>query len=175
MQQRTTTRGRCLVSQKKCFEDFDEDFTFHFQVPGLGEKEIVEFASTYDPQRFHLDPDEAARTHFGALVASGFQTQLLCFQPFCREVLVNTHAIGAPGIDELKWRRPWFPGEAVAGTVKLVGKRPSSRRSDRGYLDFLLEASVDDEPLFSMSWTVIMLTRSGADGAARDGATVAST
>lgn len=152
------------MATRKVFEDFEDGFVFEFAVPALGREDITEFARRFDPQRFHLDEGEAEKTHFGGLVASGFQTQLLCFQPFCREILANSHAVGAPGIDELKWLRPWYPGEALEGRVSLQRKRPSSRRRDRGYLEFLLEADVDEEPLFSMLWTVIMLTREGAAG-----------
>ena len=86
----------------KYFEDFEDGFVFDFEVPALTKEEIISFARNYDPQRFHLDAVEAEKTHFGGLVASGFQTQLLCFQPFCRQVLNSSFAIGAPGIDELK-------------------------------------------------------------------------
>ncbi|KAA3632391.1 MAG: acyl dehydratase [Proteobacteria bacterium] len=150
------------MKERKYFEDFEDGFVFDFDVPPLTPHDIVSFATQYDPQRFHLDDGEARTTHFGSLVASGFQTQLLCFQPFCRQVLVDSFAIGAPGIDELKWLRPWYPGEKLSGRVKLVGKRQSSSRTDRGYLTFLLEADAGDEPLFSMRWTVIILTREGA-------------
>ena len=145
----------------KCFEDFQQGFVYEFQVPGLSESEIIEFARLYDPQRFHLDADAAKATHFGGLVASGFQTQLVCFQPFCRNVLNHSYGVGAPGIDSLKWLRPWYPGENLDGSVRLLSKRSSSKRKDRGYLEFLLEASTGGEPVVSMQWTVIMLTREG--------------
>lgn len=154
------------MAPKRSFEDFEDGFTYAFDVPALTPEQIVEFAEQYDPQRFHLDPEAAAKTHFGALVASGFQTQLLCFQPFCRDVLVDCHAVGAPGIDSLKWHRPWFPGEPLTGTVTLMKRAASTRRADRGYLEFLLEAGTVDAPVFSMRWTVIMLTREGAGEAA---------
>lgn len=144
---------------KKYFEDFEPGFKHEYLVPGLTIDEIRDFAGTYDPQRFHLDEDEASSTHFGGLVASGFQTQLLCFLPFCRDILVDSCAVGAPGIDELKWLRPWYPGETLSVSVRLVGKRMSSRRKDRGYLNFKLEAQADGLPTFLMDWVVIMLTR----------------
>ena len=145
----------------KCFEDFEDGFVFEFTVPGLNRDEIVGFARDYDPQRFHLSEEAAEKTHFGRLIASGFQTQLLCFQPFCRQVLNSAHAVGAPGIDELKWLRPWYPGEYLEGQVSLLSKRGSSSREDRGYLEFLLEASADGAPLLATRWIVVILTRAG--------------
>ncbi len=122
----------------------------------------MEFAASYDPQRFHLDENEASETHFGGLVASGFQTQLLCFGAFCREVLLDSWAIGAPGIDSLKWLRPWYPGEPLDGNVTLISRRLSSKRNDRGYLSFQLRGNVDGAPLVAMDWVVMILTRNGA-------------
>ena len=146
---------------KKHFEDFKEGFSLEFQVPGLTVKEIKEFSAMYDPQRFHMDENEATKTHFGGLVASGFQTQLLCFEPFCREVLLDSWSVGAPGIDNLKWLRPWYPGEALSVNVTLTNKRLSSKRNDRGYLSFKLEAKADGTPTLTMEWAVIILTRAG--------------
>ena len=36
--------------------------------------EIKSFARRFDPQLFHIDEEEAARSHFGALCASGWHT-----------------------------------------------------------------------------------------------------
>ena len=150
------------TKMEKCFEDFAQGFEVDYTVPDLTINEITEFAERYDPQRFHLDEKEAANTHFGGLIASGFQTQLLCFRPFCEKVLQGAWAVGAPGIDSLKWLRPWYPGEALSVNVTLVSKRLSSKRTDRGYLGFDLKAGVDGAPTLTMSWVVIMLTRDGA-------------
>ena len=38
---------------------------------------IKAFARRYDPQLFHVDEDAAARSHFGALCASGWQTAIV--------------------------------------------------------------------------------------------------
>ncbi len=151
-----------VVSSIKWFEDFEEGFSIEYSVPGLTKKEITEFASQYDPQRFHLDEDEAANTHFGRLVASGFQTQLMCFRPFCEKVIQNAQAVGAPGIDSLKWLRPWYPGEELNVRVTVVSKRLSSKRNDRGYIGVELNAEANGMPTLAMEWVFIMLTKEGA-------------
>jgi len=145
------------------YEDFPEGFVYEYQVQGLAAEEIVAFAEKYDPQRFHLSEEEARKTHFGGLVASGFQTQLHCFVSLCRDVLVDAHAVGAPGIDNLKWLRPWYPGETLDAVATLVEKRLSSKRNDRGYLRFKLTAAANGAPTLEMEWWVIMMTRAGAD------------
>jgi acyl dehydratase len=150
-------------SPRVWFEDFEDGFLFEHSIPGLTVKEITEFAALYDPQRFHLDEEEAKITHFGGLVASGFQTQLLCFRLFCEKILRDTKAVGSPGIDSLKWLRPWYPGETLDVQVVLVGKRLSSKRNDRGYLSFELKAQTSGMPTLAMEWVLIMLTKNGAN------------
>ena len=144
------------------FEDFNEGNTFAYRVPGLTRSEIIEFAARYDPQRFHLDEQAAKQTHFGGLVASGFQTQLHCFRPLCERVLKHTRAIGAPGIDQLRWLRPLYPGETLDVTVAVVSKRRSSKREDRGYIGLELHAEASGAPTFAMQWVFMILTRQGA-------------
>ncbi len=146
------------MDKTKYFEDFEQGSVYSYTVPGLTTSQITEFARLYDPQLFHLDEEEAAKTHFGGLVASGFQTQLLCFRPFCEMALINSGAVGAPGIDSLKWLRPWYPGENLDVSVTLISKRLSSKRTDRGYLSFEMKASTNSEPVLSMNWVVIMMT-----------------
>ena len=144
----------------KHYEDFSEGVLAEYTVLGLTPDEIRDFARRYDPQRFHLDDEAAAATPFGGLVASGFQTQLCCFRPFCERVLLDTAAVGAPGIDSLRWLRPWYPGEDLDVIVKLTGHRPSSKRPDRGYIACRLTASCDGTPTLEMDWHVIILRRS---------------
>lgn len=144
------------------FEDFEEGLVFEYTVPGLSVDEIVRFAEQYDPQRFHLDEAEAAKTHFGGLVASGFQTQLLCFKHFCEMALSDAMGVGAPGIDTLKWLRPWYPGETLDVNATIVSKRRSSSRNDRGYIGIELNALNNGTPTMTMSWVAIVLTREGA-------------
>ena len=150
------------MNPEKYFEDFEQESVFKYSVPGLTTSQITEFARQYDPQRFHLDQAEAAKTHFGGLVASGFQTQLLCFRPFCEMALIDSGAVGAPGIDSLKWLRPWYPGENLDVSVTLVSKRLSSKRTGRGYLSFEMKASTNGAPVLTMNWVVIMMAREAA-------------
>ena len=145
-------------TRKQFFEDFPEDFSYNYKVAGLSKKEIIEFAKVYDPQRFHLSEEEASKTHFGKLVASGFQTQLKCFNPFCVEVLNHSGCVGSPGIN-IQWLAPWYPSTELDVTVKLIDKRASSKRNDRGYINFKMDARHNDTPIMRMDWTVIMLTQ----------------
>ena len=64
------------------FEEFEVGQRFVSQGVTFTEASIIDFATRYDPQRFHIDKEAAARTHFGGIIASGFQTLALSFRMF---------------------------------------------------------------------------------------------
>ena len=88
------------------FEEFEVGQRFVSQGVTFTEASIIDFASRYDPQRFHIDKEAAARTPFGGLVASGFQTLGLSFRMFFELGVIRESGIGAPGIEELRWTAP---------------------------------------------------------------------
>ena len=114
------------------FEDFEAGQRFVSQGVTLTEASIIDFAIRYDPQRFHIDREAAARTPFGGLVASGFQTLGLSFRMFFELGVIRESGIGAPGIEDLKWLAPVRPGDTVHTEVEVVELRPSRSKTDRG-------------------------------------------
>src|SRR5438045_7522717 len=50
-------------------------------------EEVLEFARKYDPQPFHLSDEEAAKTHFGRLSASGWHTAAMTMAVIARKVV----------------------------------------------------------------------------------------
>ena len=49
--------------------------SYHFTA-----ENIIRFAKSFDPQPFHIDPEAAAKSHFGALCASGWHTGAACMR-----------------------------------------------------------------------------------------------
>ena len=114
------------------FEDFEVGQRFVSMGVTFTEASIVDFASRYDPQRFHIDSEAAARTHFGGIIASGFQTLGQSFRMFFDLGVLRESGIGAPGIDDLRWTEPVRPGDTVHTEVEVMEVRPSRSRPDRG-------------------------------------------
>ena len=98
----------------------------------LTESEIIDFAWRYDPQRFHLDVNSAADSPYGGLIASGFQSMVLCFRLFIQSGVLAESSLGSPGIDELRWLAPVRPGDTLHSVVEVLEVRPSSSKPDRG-------------------------------------------
>ena len=114
------------------FEDFEVGQRFVSQGVTLTESSIIDFATRYDPQRFHIDKEAAAQTRFGGIIASGFQTLALSFRMFFQLGVIRESGIGAPGVEELRWTAPVRPGDTLYTEVEVVELRPSKSKSDRG-------------------------------------------
>ena len=90
-------------------------------------EEIVAFASQWDPQPFHLDPEAAKDSVFGALCASGWHTCAMAMRLMVTNFLHDTSSLGSPGLESLKWLKPVFPGDTLTHTItekRVMGKRP---------------------------------------------------
>src|SRR5262245_26890918 len=87
--------------------------------------EIVQFASRYDPQPMHTDPEAAARGHFGGLIASGWHTGGLMIRLFALHFLSPASSVASPGVDEVRWFRPVRPGDELTLRVTVLAATPS--------------------------------------------------
>jgi len=95
--------------------------------------EVVEFASKYDPQPFHLSDEEAAKTYFGKLSASGWHTAAMMMRMTVDNMSeIQQAGLGSPGIDELRWLKPVYPGDTLRLESEIIDKRPSRSRADMG-------------------------------------------
>ena len=88
------------------WEDFPVGAVFEFGGVTLTREAIVDFASRYDPQPFHLDDAAAEASLFGGLSASGWHTCALTMRMMCDAYLNRSASLGSPGIDELRWLKP---------------------------------------------------------------------
>jgi acyl dehydratase len=98
----------------------------------VSEAEIVEFATRFDPQPFHVDAEAAARTPFGGLIASGWHTTALFMGMFVRAVLLDSASLGSPGVEEIRWTAPVRPGDTLTGRTTITDVQPSSKNPKRG-------------------------------------------
>jgi len=114
------------------FEDFHPGQLLELGSRTITEEEIVAFARQFDPQPFHVDPEAAAESVFGGLIASGWHTGALWMRLYVDSMLGNADARGSPGIEELRWLAPVRPGDTLSGRLTVLETTPSATRSDRG-------------------------------------------
>lgn len=115
------------------FEDLEIGSTQKFGHYEVTREEVMEFAGKYDPQAFHLDDDAAAATHFGRLSASGWHTCAMTMAMMVENMKVHKQAgLGSPGVDQLRWKKPVYPGDTLRVETTLLEKRRSKSRPDMG-------------------------------------------
>jgi acyl dehydratase len=141
------------------FEDLEVGSETHFGSYEVTREEVLDFARKYDPQPFHLSDEEAAKTHFGRIAASGWHTCAMTMAVIARKVTQEQQAgLGSPGVDELRWLKPVYPGDTLHVTGKVIDKRESRSKPEMG--SFRTETIVtnqDDVPV--MRFTSIVLIR----------------
>jgi acyl dehydratase len=145
------------------FEDLEVGAETYFGSYDVTREEILEFARKYDPQPFHLSDEEAAKTHFGRIAASGWHTCAMTMAVVARRVVDQEQAgLGSPGIDELRWRRPVYPGDTLHVRGKIVEKRPSRSRPKIGSFRSEMTVTNQDDQVV-MTFTSIVLIRRRPD------------
>ncbi len=141
-------------------DDLEPGLTFATNGVTLTEAEIISFAWQHDPQPFHLDIGHAARSPYQGLIASGFQSLLLCFRLFIQTGVFRVSSIGSPGIDELRWLAPVRPGDTLHAEVEVLEVRPSKSKPDRGIARLKYRAvNQQGEAVLSMIVNHLLLRR----------------
>ncbi|MFI0792825.1 MaoC/PaaZ C-terminal domain-containing protein [Micromonospora rubida] len=131
------------------FEDLTPGRTFDLGVVRVDGDEMVAFARRFDPQWYHVDPDQAAASHHGGLIASGFYTVSLFMRAYVDHVLARAAADASPGLEELRWLAPVRAGDRLAVHLDVVGSRPSAARPGLGTVSLtgtMFRLGPDDQP-----------------------------
>ena len=141
------------------FEDLEVGARTEFGSYEVTREEVLEFARKYDPQPFHLSDEEAAKTHFGRIAASGWHTAAMTMAVIARHVVKHEQAgLGSPGIDELRWRKPVYPGDTLHVRGEIIEKTPSRSRPDMGSFRTHTTVTNQDSDVV-MTFTSIVLIR----------------
>jgi acyl dehydratase len=143
------------------FEDFTPGRVFEYGSRTLSEAEIIRFASDWDPQRFHTDPEQAKQTPYGGVIASGWHTGCVLMRFMCDAYLNEASCIGSPGIEDWRFALPVRPGDTLRYRAKVLEARPSASKSDRGIVKWHWELlNQHGEVPVSMVGTQFFLRRS---------------
>lgn len=116
------------------FEDFAPGQTYTTGTRTLSQDDIIGFASQWDRQSFHLDPEAAKQSMYGGLIASGFHTLLITFDLVVEADIWNESSQGSPGMESVRWLKPVRPGDTLQVEMEVIETRPSRSRGDRGYV-----------------------------------------
>lgn len=125
------------MTDARYYEEIDLGDGAEFGAYEVTEAEIVEFSERYDPQWFHTDPEAAADSPFGDVIAAGWNTAAISQRLLVEHYLPTIRNVAAKGADEVRWHAPVRPGDVLSCRVEVVGKTPYSE--ERGQVDIRIE------------------------------------
>jgi acyl dehydratase len=125
---------------------------------------VLAFARQFDPQPFHLDEEAAKASLFGGLSASGWHTCAMAMRMMCDAYLLDSASLGSPGMDQLKWVKPVYPGDTLSVRFTVLDARPMASRPGVGLIRSLWEVcNQHNEVVMSMQgWGMFRRREVGA-------------
>jgi acyl dehydratase len=134
------------------FEDYEVGQSREYGGYHVTEAEIIEFASKYDPQWFHTDPERAKSSIYGGLIASGWHTTAMLMRMNVDGNVGQAASLGSPGVDEVRWLKPVRPGDTLRVRSTVTELAPSRSKPDRGVVKSFTE-------VLNQNGEVVMTTR----------------
>ena len=133
------------------FEDIEVGKVERFGSYDVTREEVIDFAGKYDPQPFHLDDEAARGSLFGRLSASGWHTCAMAMRMMCDAYLLESASLGSPGIDQLRWLKPVFPGDTLHVHYEVIDARPMASKPQVGLVQSRWEVrNQEGEPVLTM-------------------------
>ncbi|MCX8568668.1 MULTISPECIES: MaoC family dehydratase [Hyphomicrobiales] len=146
--------------RKWAYEDLAEGVVIDLGTKVVRAEEIIEFASEFDAQPFHLDEEAGRASILGGLSASGWHTCSMFMRMLCDAVLLDSTSQGAPGIDYAKWKRPVLAGDTLGGRLTVLSSRLSRSKPGLGFVSWRAElVNQKGETVFELVNTCMFLTR----------------
>ena len=97
----------------------------------LSDTEIIDFATEWDPQDFHVDPVSAADHEYGEVIASGVHTFAVWMRMAVDTVYREWAVVAGRSIQDMRFLRPVRAGATLHGELVVDGIETSGRYPDR--------------------------------------------
>ncbi|GAB4572828.1 MAG: MaoC family dehydratase [Rhodothalassiaceae bacterium] len=148
--------------QKLYFEDYAVGTKDSFGRYEVTRGEVIDFARKYDPQPFHLSDEAAAKSLFGRLCASGWHSCAMTMRMMVDHMAeIGAQSLGSPGIDELRWLHPVYPGDVLRVETEVVEARRMRSRPDIGILRSVWRVlNQDDKEVMTFTGNAMFRCRS---------------
>lgn len=102
--------------------------------------DIIDFASQFDPQPYHLDPVVGEQSIFGGHCASGWQICALMMRLFVDSMSNEGIAsIGSSEVSSLRWLKPVLADDVLSGTIVVESLQPDSPHTGYGSLNCVID------------------------------------
>jgi acyl dehydratase len=114
------------------FEDFVPGEITTYGRYEVTKAEIIEYATEFDPQPFHLDEEAGRASLLGGLAASGWHSSAILMRLNCDGFMVGSTSMGSSGLEEVQWLKPVYPGDVLSVRREILETRSSASRPEMG-------------------------------------------
>ena len=139
------------------FDDLEVGNKAESAATEMTEAEIINFASLYDPESFHTNPQLAKKSFFGGLIASGVHTFAL-FRRLDYELNHDIAAICGVEWSSVCFPKPVYPGDFLRAQTTITSKRESKSKPGRGLVT-TGGAMINQDNDLVMSASIVTLVR----------------
>ena len=148
--------NKVQLSPNRYFEDLVLGEVLVSSPYTVSEQEIIDFARQYDPQYYHLDPEQAESSMFGGLIASGIHI-LVLWRKLEHENTGDIHWICGVAWKNLRWKNPLRAGDQIRSRTECLAKRSSRSKPDRGLVEhrFSLLNQCDEDLFYCLSTSLV--------------------
>lgn len=141
------------------YEEYEVGKVYDLEPIKFTKEEIISFAEEWDPRWFHIDEEEAKKSVFGGIIASGFHTLVNCWSVWVKTGIDHENLICGIGINSAKWLKPVYPGDELTGRLTISDKQ-KKEGSNKGSVEMTLEVkNQNGEDAFSMSATSLIYAK----------------
>jgi acyl dehydratase len=123
----------------------------------IEESEMVKFAAGYDPVPIHMDPECAAKTRYGKLIAPGVMVFMLVWARYIKETDYAGEQLIAGRSTSMEWIKPVFAGDTVYGRVHVTSLEP--RNPYNGNVEITIDVYNQNEELVLTDVTLAVVAR----------------
>lgn len=143
------------------FEDLEVGRVDTFGRCEVTREEVIAFAEKFDPQPFHLNDEAAAKTFFKRISASGWHIASMTMSMLIKQVHAEGfQAAGSPGVEDLKFLKPVYPGDVLTCERTILEKRRSEKRPNMGvFREQICAYNQDGVKVLSWQASVFILVR----------------
>ncbi|MDQ0483751.1 MaoC/PaaZ C-terminal domain-containing protein [Guptibacillus hwajinpoensis] len=118
------------------FSTFYDGQSFTTESVRITKDDILDFATRYDPQYFHVNEEKAMNSPYNGIIASGFHTISVVWAKFIGMDVLGTDCLGGVGAESIIWKEPVRPEDELTGHFTVKDKQPLS--NNRGLLTIMI-------------------------------------
>ncbi len=127
------------------YDDFIVGETFKTNSLHITEEEIIQFATTFDPQYMHIDKEKAEQSRFKGIIASGMHTLSISFKLWVEEGKYGEEVVAGTQMNNVKFIKPVYPGNTLYVIAEITNKK--SIKKENGLVTVSLSTYNENEEI----------------------------